>query len=56
MTTDGFITDIENLEDKILNLPVEDSTLLRLYRSLRIELTTLKDPETGIDDPNTASP
>ena len=43
VTTDGFITNIEDLENKLLSLPPEDTILLYKYRSLRLELS---------DDPN----
>jgi len=39
VTTDGFITDIDNLEEKLLTLPEDQLTLLNKYRSLRMELT-----------------
>jgi hypothetical protein len=45
VTTDGFITDIENLEEKLLTLPEEDTKLLRKYRDLRLDLTDGKSPE-----------
>lgn len=35
VTTDGFITDVENLEDKLLALEGEDITLLKYYRIIR---------------------
>jgi hypothetical protein len=35
VTTDGFITDIENLEDKLLNLDYKKIMLLKYYRVLR---------------------
>jgi hypothetical protein len=45
VTTDGFITDLTDLETKLLNLPVKDTLLLRKYRSLRTDLTDGKIPE-----------
>lgn len=39
VTTDGFITDLENLEEKLLSLPVDETTLLRKYRNIRLELS-----------------
>ena len=39
VTTDGFITNIQDLENKILTLPREDTNLLRKYRALRLELS-----------------
>jgi hypothetical protein len=45
VTTDGFITNLENLEELLLTLPIEDTILLRKYRSLRVELTDGKTPE-----------
>lgn len=47
VTTDGFITDLDKLEDRILSLPPQDTTLLRLYRDLRIQLTSETNPDTG---------
>ena len=44
VTTDGFITDLTNLEPKLLNLPVDKTPLFRLFRALRITLT--EDTET----------
>lgn len=38
VTTDGFITDLENLEWKLMRLPSEKIPLLTLFRSLREEL------------------
>lgn len=38
-TTDGFITDIENLEDKIIQLPDRNKFLLNCYRMLRKDLS-----------------
>lgn len=43
VTTDGFITNIVDLETQLLNLPEEDTTLLRKYRSLRKDLTDFPD-------------
>jgi hypothetical protein len=45
VTTDGFITDLENLEEKLLNLPSEDIVLLCKYRELRTDLTDGKNPD-----------
>lgn len=56
VTTDGFLTDIENLEEKLLMLPTEDTTLLRLYRELRVELTTKRNLETGGIDSQSSQP
>lgn len=42
VTTDGFITDIEDLENKLLKLPQKDILLLTKYRSLREQLTDFK--------------
>jgi hypothetical protein len=39
VTTDGFITDIEDLETKLLTLSPEYIPLLLKYRSLRLDLT-----------------
>jgi hypothetical protein len=38
VTTDGFITDLDNLEDKILDLPLDQRPLFNKYRGLRLEL------------------
>jgi hypothetical protein len=38
VTTDGFITDLELLEEKILSLPLEHRPLLTKYRSLRRDI------------------
>ena len=35
VTTDGFITDLENLEEKLLTLDLEKTVLLRYYRLIR---------------------
>ena len=40
VTTDGFITDIKNLEIKLLNLPKEDRPLLTKYRELRLDFSS----------------
>jgi len=40
VTTDGFITDVENLEEKLLKLPKERILCLTLYREIRDMLTT----------------
>jgi len=45
VTTDGFICNIENLEDKILESPKTIKTLLSLYRDLRVILTKESDIE-----------
>jgi hypothetical protein len=34
-TTDGFITDVEDLEEKLLTLPVEQTLFLRYFRLMR---------------------
>jgi len=39
VTTDGFITDIENLEDKLMKLNNKDITFLNIYRNFRNELS-----------------
>jgi hypothetical protein len=43
VTTDGFITNVNDLENKLLGLPKNDITLLTKYRSLREVLTDFKD-------------
>jgi hypothetical protein len=37
-TTDGFITDVVDLEGKIMGLPLDQRLLFTKYRSLREEL------------------
>jgi hypothetical protein len=44
VTTDGFITNIDNLEEEIMKLPEGDWILLKKYRLLRMELTNGIDP------------
>ena len=44
VTTDGFITNIDNLEEEIMKLPEDDWLLLKKYRLLRLELTNGRDP------------
>jgi hypothetical protein len=39
VTTDGFITDLPNLEEMLLNLPVESRPLFTKYRELREDLS-----------------
>ena len=43
VTTDGFITDIEDLEMKLLKLPTNETILLRKYREIRKELSGSPD-------------
>lgn len=45
VTTDGFITDIEDLESKLLMLPEESTTFLRMYKDLVKDLSdgSIKD-------------
>lgn len=43
VTTDGFITDVVNLEQKLLQLPIEDCFLLKKYRTLRTDLSGVAD-------------
>ena len=38
VTTDGFITDVKDLEDQLMGLDAESTLLLRLYRELRASL------------------
>jgi hypothetical protein len=38
-TTDGFITNIENLESKILDLPEKSTILFRTFRKIVSELS-----------------
>lgn len=38
-TTDGFITNLEELEDKLLELPSEKTNLHRMYRKSRLDLS-----------------
>jgi hypothetical protein len=42
VTTDGFITDISNLEEKLMGLNNNNINLLKVYRSLRKKLTYTK--------------
>jgi hypothetical protein len=51
VTTYGFLTYIEIIEPKVLELLQEDTTLLRLYRDLRTELTIKSNTETGQLEP-----
>lgn len=43
MTTDGFITDLENIESLINNLPEGDRPLIKKYQALRGELSKLPE-------------
>lgn len=43
VTTDGFITDIKDLESKLLALKPEKIPLFLLYRDLRYDLSESKD-------------
>jgi hypothetical protein len=43
VTTDGFITNVENLETKLLELPMSETFLLRKYRDLRTDLSGVSD-------------
>lgn len=43
VTTDGFLTDIDDLEAKLLNMP--NNQCLKLYRDIRRLLTTFEDNE-----------
>lgn len=48
VTTDGFITDVDNLEEKLLSLDDKYIILLKVYRSLRKGLTLeVKNDETS---------
>jgi hypothetical protein len=38
-TTDGFITDIEDLESKLMNLPKNKINLFNMYRKSRENLS-----------------
>jgi hypothetical protein len=40
VTTDGFITDVKDLEGKILKLPIADRPLFTQYYELRSDLLT----------------
>lgn len=42
VTTDGFITDLPDLEDKLLNLPLVTRPLFTKYRQLREGLCGLE--------------
>jgi hypothetical protein len=39
VTTDGFITDVKNLEEKLLNLNAIETPLFRSYIKLREQLS-----------------
>jgi len=43
VTTDGFVTDIECLEDKIINNVNLNSTLLKEFIKLRTELSDIDE-------------
>lgn len=43
VTMDGFITNVVNLEQKLLQLPIEDCILLRKYRTLRGDFSGVSD-------------
>ena len=45
VTTDGFLTNLENLEEKVVNLP-KGNSLFKLYRKARLELS---GDETGLE-------
>lgn len=47
VTTDGFLTDLENLEEKVTNLP-KGNTLFLLYKKARLELSKNTD-DTGLE-------
>ena len=49
VTTDGFLTNITDLENKLLQLPTNDTPLLRKYRSLRESLTTFEGVEPTVE-------
>ena len=49
VTTDGFLTDIEDLENKLLQLPTNDTPLLLKYRSLREALTSFEGVEPTVE-------
>jgi hypothetical protein len=53
VTTDGFITDVEDLENKILTLDSSNRQCLMLYRLIRKNLT-LAETETGVIFNNSA--
>jgi hypothetical protein len=38
VTTDGFLTNLPNLEEKLLQLPSDETPLFQLYRDLRLDL------------------
>lgn len=39
VTTDGFITDVIDLETELMNLPIEKRPLFTKYRGLRNDLS-----------------
>lgn len=49
VTTDGFITNVDDLEDKILNMDTKKDCLM-LYKEMRKHLTTFKDTDCEPDD------
>lgn len=52
VTTDGFITNITDLESKLLTLPENDTMLLRKYRTLRQDLTTFEEDTSKTPNPD----
>lgn len=46
VTTDGFITDVNDLEDKLLRLDRKNIKCLNLYRNVRKYLTTFENEKT----------
>jgi hypothetical protein len=43
VTTDVFITNIEDLENRLLSLNIEDRPLFTKYRALRLDLSGESD-------------
>jgi hypothetical protein len=39
VTTDGFLTDVEDLENKLLSLPEDVTPLIRMYKELVVDLS-----------------
>jgi hypothetical protein len=43
VTTDGFISNLQVLESKLMSIPAKDTRLLRKYRELREKLSGQAD-------------
>ena len=49
VTTDGFITNIEDLESKLLKLPTESTPLFTLFKALRVALSEEVKNHVGLE-------